>query len=184
MTLRRHWAAWVLEERGEQNSLPPDFLQTRTGLPHFSVIVRDKAALLWDNEAATFTVFTHDEEVNAAAISPDESRLAAACSDDRIAVWDVRGVRVMATLPVPQKSSADWLEFSADGSTVVAVLHAYGRSGRLLFLRKQHPEQWWGVLYLPELWMTVVLAGLLVNIARRRWLITPISPSAPARMPQ
>ncbi len=50
--------------------------------------------------------------------------------------------------------------FSPDGLTVVTW-----RSEDMIFVvyRRRRPEWWWGVFYLPELWATLLFAGLLIG---------------------
>jgi hypothetical protein len=44
-----------------------------------------------------------------------------------------------------------------------------GKDNRAVVLRKVRPEQWYGVAWLPEFWITVICAGgLLWSVYRRR----------------
>ena len=57
------------------------------------------------------------------------------------------------------------LDFSYDGKRLVTA----SKDGLAKIWRYRHPEQWWGLLYVPAFWMTLTLAALLVWSLLRDW---------------
>jgi WD40 repeat protein len=53
---------------------------------------------------------------------------------------------------------------SPDGNTIVTESESL-----LQIWRRRHPEYWWGVMLLPEFWLTLVLAGGFFWSIRRDW---------------
>jgi len=114
--------------------------------------------------------------VSGAAVSPGGGLIATTFYDRTVgAIWDARSGRKLA--PLGRRTDGGPIAFSPDGERIVT--HTWRGSTASIF-RRQRPEQWWGVFWLWEFWLTVVFAGVFVwsvwrdRRALQRASVTPV----------
>jgi len=131
------------------------------------IVVGSKESVLSDARRGD-KISTLTDRVDGAYFSPDSRRAVAMRSTD-LKVYDAADGALLVTLywPVPQLWGSTnpfeiWLppigtiHFSADSQAFVC------RWKEQIFVwRRNHPEPWWGVAWLPEFWLTLLFAGAL-----------------------
>jgi len=108
---------------------------------------------IFDAESGTLIAFLEHSNNWAARYSPDGRRIATAGSGV-IKIWDAETHSLLAQMRGP---AGIYLSFSPDG-TRMAIAHREG----VQIWQRERPEFRWGVLMLPELWCTVLLACALI----------------------
>jgi len=84
-------------------------------------------------------------------------------SDDATRIWDLQSGEELAALRVPDTVNRDYRRlvlatFSQSGDRLITVTDY--RSARIW--RRRRPEAWWGIAWMPELWLTLLTATGLV----------------------
>ncbi len=91
--------------------------------------------------------------------SEDGERLATSGNDGRVCIYHSDDYSLLAQIP-----EAGWAWFLDEGDLLLAC-----HETRAAIYRRRRPEQWWGVFYLWELWLTAAFAGLFVwSVVRDR----------------
>ena len=108
---------------------------------------------------------------HSAEFSPDGAR-ALECHTHVVSIWNLEGA-VLTTLS--HQFGVNTATYSPDGSRIVTT----SEDGIVRIWRNQRPEEWWGIAWRPEAWLTVFFAiGLCWSLlrdwnpARRIWLRT------------
>lgn len=78
-------------------------------------------------------------------------------------IWDLRSLEKLYEFPDVNRVSRAATSYSG-----VRVAFACADTGIFVFKRNR-PEQWWGVAWLPEFWLTVVFGIALIWSLRRDW---------------
>jgi WD40 repeat protein len=94
--------------------------------------------------------------------SPDGSRLLSAGEDGTGRVWDAKDGAQLFLFP-PARMEALSCAFSFDGRWALLV----GHEGKAQVWFRHRPEWWWGVMYLPAFWLTLVAALGFIWCLRR-----------------
>jgi len=92
-----------------------------------------------------------------ATFSPDGRRILTAGHNADAVIWDARTGDQLARLSDGVKP-VEMVSFSDDGLQFVA----WDEDHVARFYRRRRPEYWWGMAWLPEFWLTLVLGGGLV----------------------
>lgn len=124
----------------------------------------DKTARVWDAySGAELLVLRHTDAVNDCQFSPDGERVVTASTDKSARIWDARTGATLAILRrhVPMTVAC----YSADGERIATAGYEPG----ICIWRKRHPDHAWGVVVLPEFWLTGVFGVLLtLSVLRDR----------------
>ncbi|MCY3017849.1 MAG: WD40 repeat domain-containing protein [Planctomycetota bacterium] len=120
-------------------------------------VCRDGSARLWQFDRQivirTFREQGQWSGIITAEFSPDGARILTASGCGDCTIWDVMTGGRLAVLR--QDAGVQHVSFSSDGSRLAAA----SRDGKLSVWSRRRPEYWWGLAWLPEFWLTVVLAG-------------------------
>ena len=124
--------------------------------------------ILWDSTFGRELFQIYDTAVACVRFSPDCNRLAVLSPDSSnlaLKLWDLKTETKAVSIKL--KDQLDSVAFSTDGLSILMgnrkVRNEWDSASVFTSaLRRRHPEQWWGVAWLPEFWLTVVFAGALV----------------------
>ena len=106
----------------------------------------------------------HSDKIWAAKHSPDGKRIVTASKDKSARVWDAVNGKLLAILKGHSNEVLS-ASFSPDSKCIVT---ASEDSTARIWVRN-HPEQWWGVAWLPEFWLTLAISvGLGWSVWRDR----------------
>ena len=112
---------------------------------------------LWDTESGE-ELAVLDSEMTGAVISADGRRIVSRNRDGAVTLWDAQSGRRMARF----WGRSEWAAFarsSPDGSRIVTA----GLDDTMAHIwRRVRPEYRWGVAALPEFWLTIFFAALLI----------------------
>jgi len=106
---------------------------------------------------------------NAGRVSPDESRILAELTETsgyRTLLLDTLSGNTLQTFPNQRISYNDFWIFPPDGEQFVTQ---DTKTSVLRLYRRHRPEQWWGLAWLPEFWITLALVASLAWSLRRDW---------------
>ncbi len=119
----------------------------------------DNTARVWDAARGKVlaTLEGHSSYVYSAAYSPDGKRIVTASRDETARVWDAASGKVLAVLE-GHSHFVYSAAYSPDGKRIVTA--SADKTARVWEHRR--PEQWWGVAWMPEFWLTLVLGVALV----------------------
>ncbi len=116
---------------------------------------RDSTARVWDISYAMVSEFRHPDQVRGVAISPDDLRLATACADGIVRLWDLPGGMFMTELR-GHTDAVNSVRFSPDGSLVVSAgddrtARVWNSiSGQLLLTLTGHVDQVFSASFSPD----------------------------------
>jgi WD40 repeat protein len=133
-----------------------------------AVFSADGASLLvgcWDGYARIWNVTTREllaefqhnpnKHVHAVAFLDDEQKIMTASCNETLRIWDARTAEVLAEFKGPEDL------ISAAVSDDSQAIAAASRDGTTWIFRQRRPEPWWGIAWLPEFWVMIVLAAAL-----------------------
>ena len=97
----------------------------------------------------------HEDGINDWSISPDYCRIVTAGDDHTSKVWKYPSCELLTILKHDRRVNK--ATFTADGNCIVTetipgVKHLWCR---------RRPEEWWGIAWLWEFWLTIAMGGLL-----------------------
>ena len=115
-----------------------------------------------------------------ARLLESEDRLLTWGWDDRVRIWSTIDRQCLAELPFRENNQNPRITLDGEEATLqigypplVAMtsrghsLMTSGYKNPILLWHRRRPEYWWGVAWLPEFWLTVVLSvGLAVSVWR------------------
>lgn len=117
---------------------------------------------IWDATTGAELRRIEHSKVRHAALSP-AGDLLASCGDHILRLWDFRTGKELAAMQVPRWGVLS-AAFSPDGRRIVTGHYTFAS-----IWERVRPESDYGVLVLPELWLAVVFAGLLLRSLWRDW---------------
>ena len=97
------------------------------------------------------------EGARGSAFSADNTRIATADYYNGVSIYDAEDGRSLARFP--RCLMARYVEFSDDGDTLVVTGHKF----QVWICERRRPEYRWGIVCIPELWLTVVLGIAFVS---------------------
>ncbi|MCK6473521.1 MAG: WD40 repeat domain-containing protein [Planctomycetes bacterium] len=115
-----------------------------------------KNAILWSTDDSTNRSFSFSWSANGEYLAVTEYEISLLNEKSAYLVQGRTGKKVFDLSTA--EGSVEWLWFSP---SVLAVL-VLGKDGTLTMWERRRPEQWWGVAWLPEFWLTVVFALLVL----------------------
>ena len=136
-------------------------------LPRFSlrslilfVVLAGSGYGLWHNRASwqhRLVLERHSHAIESVAYSSDGQRIVTASYDNTARVWDATDGNSLTVL-AGHSSIVVSAAYSPDDKRIVTS--SWDNTARIW--RRHRPEQWWGMAWLPEFWLTAALGLLLV----------------------
>lgn len=118
----------------------------------------DNVVRIWDVRTGQCMMVLrgHCGNILAASFEKDGKRFVTGSTDGTVRIWDRRNGDCLYSIRVNGNGNIQ-ARFLSE-STSLALVHSDG----LEVWQRRRPEQWWGIAWLWEFWMTVVFGGLLV----------------------
>ena len=120
-----------------------------------------------NNGELRFSVKIDDIQIDRIAFSKDEERVFVSTKDG-LKVVDARDGRTLDWFRMSDSDETEQVStsvLSPDGETLATD----GPDGCILLWRRNRPEWWWGLAWLPEFWVTLVCAAAVIWSVRREF---------------
>lgn len=123
------------------------------------IITGGVSGTLWDAKSGEelVTLHGHSDSISTAMFSPDDQCVLTSSWDGTIRVWNASSGSQLAAGKAHQ-NLVNAARFSANGNRIVSV----GNDGTVRIWSLRRTESVWGIVVLPELWLTIGFTLLLV----------------------
>jgi hypothetical protein len=154
----------------KQNAQSKDFTHDGSRL----LLEDSRHVIVWDVDKDSTITVTRNTALRAHQFSPDGTRVAAYyATGDGIEILDSNSGATLAVLGANNGIGTETplgftpLGFTPDGESFLT--YHFENNRRATIWKRRRPEWWWGVAWLPELWMTAAFTALLCWSLRRDW---------------
>ncbi len=102
------------------------------------------------------------ELLTAGTLGPDGKRVLSMCNDGKVRIWDSVSGEELGVLGLGRHRLTD-ADFAPDGNHLLSS----SEEGRVVMWERIRPEWWWGVVFLWEFWISMLLSLVFLFSIRK-----------------